>query len=90
VPAREGIQRLIVFSIDTCLQAYIYLTACAAIACMTHPSPQRRFLGYVVGLAGQPAWLWTSWSAHQWGVVAVAVVWTAFYFRGVWTHYGRL
>jgi hypothetical protein len=76
--------------IDTALQVYILTTACAALALITHPSPRARFIGCVIGLAGQPAWMITTWWAAQWGLLALSFVYAGLYLRGIWTHYGRL
>ena len=72
--------------IATALQAYIVVTAIAALACISDWSPRMRLAGYLIGLAGQPAWLVTTWWAEQWGLFAVSIVYTALYARGAWVH----
>lgn len=75
--------------IDTALQAYIWITAVAALYCMTDIRPRRRFLGYCIGLAGQPAWLIALWPwPQQWGLFGVCLVYTGLYAHGVWVHRG--
>jgi hypothetical protein len=76
--------------IEAAVQIYILTSATLALALLTHLSPRMRFAGFVIGLAGQPGWLISTWWAQQWGIFAVALVYTGLYARGVWTHYGRL
>lgn len=41
----------------------------------------------VVGLCGQPAWLIYSWQAEAWGLMALSVVYTAVYVRGIYVQF---
>lgn len=40
--------------------------------------------GFVVGLAVQPFWFYTSWNHGQWGVFIVGFVYTASYLAGIY------
>ena len=44
--------------------------------------------GYVVGIVGEPFWLYASWVTNQWGVVLLALWWTAQYIRGAINNWG--
>lgn len=37
----------------------------------------------VFGLAGQPFWFWSAWSAEQYGILALCVLYTASWARGL-------
>jgi hypothetical protein len=39
------------------------------------------------GLAGQPFWLYTTWHAQQWGIFALAFVYTYAWWRGFRHHW---
>jgi hypothetical protein len=41
----------------------------------------------IFGLAGQPFWFWASVSHKQWGIVALSVVYTLGWARGIHTHW---
>lgn len=38
----------------------------------------------IVGLCGQPFWLAFAISAQAWGLILLAIAYTAFYLRGAW------
>lgn len=40
-----------------------------------------------VGLASQPAWLYTAWAAEQWGIFGLSLLYTAMWLRGVHTYW---
>ena len=42
----------------------------------------------VFGLAAQPFWFYATWQAEQWGIFALAFIYTAGWLRGVWTYWG--
>lgn len=41
----------------------------------------------LVGLAGQPAWLWYSLDAKAWGLLAISLAYSAVYARGAWVQW---
>ncbi len=41
----------------------------------------------VVGLLGQPAWLWFAISTSAWGLLALSLAYTAVYVRGAWLNW---
>jgi hypothetical protein len=43
----------------------------------------------VLGLLAQPAWFYATWKAEQWGIFALAFVYTAAWLRGAWTFWVR-
>jgi len=38
----------------------------------------------IVGLCGQPFWVWFSVSASAWGLLVLSLAYTGVYARGVW------
>lgn len=42
-----------------------------------------------IGLAAQPAWLYASWEAAQWGIFVLSIVYAIGWARGVYTHWIR-
>lgn len=46
--------------------------------------PNWRRFACIFGLVAQPAWLYSSYHAHQWAIFALAFVYTAGWARGVW------
>ena len=59
-------------------------TAAWLVACR---DVRRRKWGFVVGLAGQPAWMWAAWSAGQWAIGLLTLYYAAMYARGIRSHF---
>lgn len=51
---------------------------------MVSKNPKFNRWAPVVGLAGQPFWLWATVSSGQFGMVLVCLCYTALYGRGAW------
>lgn len=47
----------------------------------------RRRFACLCGLAAQPFWFYASWTAGQWGVFALSIVYTLAWARGLKTHW---
>lgn len=47
----------------------------------------RRRWASVFGLAGQPFWIAETISAQQWGILALCLLYTWSWGRGLWTHW---
>lgn len=45
--------------------------------------PQWRKWACIVGIVAQPFWLYASWTAQQWGIVLLTVVYTIAWLRGI-------
>ena len=41
----------------------------------------------LVGLAGQPFWLWFAFAADAWGLLALSVAYSAVYAHGAWVQF---
>jgi hypothetical protein len=75
-------------TLDAVMQAAIAFTGCLALWLVTRRARWARW-GHVVGLAGQPFWLVAAASHEQWGIFAVALVYTAVFAEGVWHEFFR-
>lgn len=53
------------------------------------PSLSARMWAPWLGLAAQPFWIAAAWRAEQWGVLALAFVYSAAWLRGIRTHRAR-
>ncbi len=69
--------------IEALLQAVIMLTAIVALLLLTLQNRHSRW-GHVVGLLGQPAWLFSTGSHGQFGMFVVSLAFTAIYLWGIW------
>jgi hypothetical protein len=38
-------------------------------------------------MLAQPFWFYAAWKAEQWGIFAIATLYTYAWARGVWTHW---
>lgn len=68
-------------------QAILAITGLAALWMALGTSPRQRRWAPVVGLVGQPAWLWYAWSAGAWGLFVLSVAYALVYARGVWVQF---
>ena len=41
----------------------------------------------ILGLLAQPAWFYATWKAEQWGIFALAFVYTYCWARGAWNYW---
>jgi len=68
-------------------QAVILVFSGAAIALLSSPQHHVRRWAFPIGLVAQPFWLISTWTAGQWGMFALTVVWTLSYLYGAWRHF---
>lgn len=67
----------------------IALFGVAAITLTQSTSPMHRRWAPVYGLLGQPFWFWSAYSAQQWGVFALCVLYTAAWGKGFYQNWMR-
>jgi hypothetical protein len=60
------------------MQIVILITSAIGIAGLSARNAQRRFWGALIGLAGQPAWMISTWP-DQWGILLLAFWFTGCY-----------
>lgn len=73
---------------DLISQVVIVLTGAAAIWLVNRPEKWSRW-GSIVGIVGQPFWLWTTWTNAQWGMLALSVWYTYAWGQGVYVFWIR-
>lgn len=66
-------------------QIGIVLCGCSAIWLVGRPEDWSRW-GYVVGLLGQPFWIWQALEDKRWGVLLVSLFYAYAWGQGAWTH----
>lgn len=65
-------------------QLAIMLTGVISAWLLNASSERMRRWGCIIGLLGQPCWLWSTVTNAQWGMAAVTVGYTAAFVRGIW------
>lgn len=70
--------------IGALLQSFIALTGAVAFWMVIRPQETWSRWGYLLGFAGQPAWLYVTYVSGQFGMFAVSLAWTAVWGQGVW------
>lgn len=66
--------------------AVALLYAVAAWLSQSAHEPVRRY-ACIAGLMAQPFWCYGAWQARHWGLLALAVVFTCAWMRGLWLHW---
>lgn len=68
-------------------QAVIAICGVASIFLSQAPTAGQRRWAPVIGLIAQPFWLFASWRAEQWGIVALTFFYAAGWLRGIRTYW---
>jgi hypothetical protein len=68
-------------------QALIGLCGALAVFLSQDSRPRRRRWACIFGLAAQPFWFDMAWHAHEYGVLALSVVYAASWARGFAVHW---
>ncbi|MFA6135610.1 MAG: hypothetical protein WC869_16495 [Phycisphaerae bacterium] len=68
---------------DAVSQVLIAVLGSASIWLVGRKEHWRRW-GYVLGLASQPAWLYTSIHNHQWGIALLSLWYAYAWGQGIW------
>jgi len=71
---------------NTAAQIWIFATGAASIWLLSTTTGARHHAGCWIGLAGQPAWIFTTLQHFQWGVFLLSVVFSCSYLRGIVQH----
>lgn len=69
--------------IEAVAQALIALTSLAAMWMVTRGESWSKW-GFVVGLAGQPFWLYSTFVSAQFGMFIVSALYTWFWAQSIW------
>jgi len=65
-------------------QIGIMLTGVTAVFLSQSKSERLRKFACLFGLIGQPFWFYATYTAEQWGIFAMAFLYTFSWARGVW------
>ncbi len=68
-------------------QILIFVLGVFTVYLLALKNPRHQRWGYVVGLLAEPAWIYAAWSAHQWGIIILAVIYSGCYALGIWNHW---
>jgi hypothetical protein len=69
-------------SLDQIAQIWMVIFGCAAIWLLGRREEWRRW-GYVTGLVSQPAWFFSGFYHHQWGLVLVSLWYSYSWLQGI-------
>lgn len=69
------------------VQGVILLSGALAIWLTQLGSRRASRAACLIGLVGQPFWLYATWSAEQWGMFALSVFYTGAWLVGVWNYW---
>lgn len=62
--------------------------ALAAWLSQTRTDRLRRW-ACIFGMLGQPGWFYAAWTAQQWGILVLCVIYCGAWMHGVWIHWIR-
>ena len=65
------------------IQVFIFLFSCSAIWFVGRTEKWGRW-GYVLGLCGQPFWLWVTFSNKQWGMFCLCLFYSYSWGQGIY------
>jgi hypothetical protein len=68
-------------------QIGITIFGLGALYCFGDTRPQVQKWGCLIGLMSEPFWIYSSWTAQQWGIVVLTGFYTAGYARGVYNQW---
>lgn len=69
------------------IQVILAVFGLAALWMATGHSQRARRWAPIVGLCGQPAWLWFAASVQAWGLFVLSLAYTAVYVRAAWVQW---
>ena len=70
-------------------QVAILFTGVVAVWLSQDKQESRRKWAPIFGLAGEPFWFYSAWLADQWGILALSLVYSAGWARGIKTYWWK-
>ena len=71
------------------VQIFIFIFGCSAIWFVSRKEEWKRW-GYILGLCGQPFWIYSFWNTDQWGMFALTLFYTYSWGQGVYNYWINL
>jgi hypothetical protein len=68
-------------------QLILFISGVLAIFLTQDPRAEYRRWACIVGLAGQPFWLASTFAWSTWGMFCLSVLYTCAWLRGLWVHW---
>jgi len=68
------------------IQAMIFITGSVSIFLITRKEHWNRW-GHIVGLIGQPFWVYTMYQTEQWGILVLTSFYTYSWCQGIWYYW---
>lgn len=68
-------------------QIGIAMTGVTAIFLTQSKHATLRRYACLFGIAGQPFWIYSAWTAGQWGILALTALYAMAWAKSVWTHW---
>lgn len=77
------------------VQGFLLMMSGTAVWLLAGKNEKRQLIGCIIGVCGQPLWLWSTWIYGQWGIFILALVFLYSYGKGAivrmpWRKHGRL
>lgn len=69
------------------IQLAIAVFGLTSVWCSMGRNPLLRRWAPLIGLAGQPAWIYFAWQSQAWGLVLLVAAYTVVYIRGAWVQW---
>ena len=74
-------------TLENILQGLMAASGAVAMVLIARGSLTSRKWGWTIGAVFQPAWLYVTWCAGQWGMFALSCVYTWGFWSGAWSHW---
>lgn len=71
---------------NTVAQLAIMILGSSAIWFVGRKESWKRW-GYIIGMCGQPFWIYTAIYYHQWGILAMTIFYTYSWGQGIWNYW---
>ncbi|MDB4309149.1 hypothetical protein N9913_02445 [Porticoccaceae bacterium] len=68
-------------------QAIILITGALAIWLTQQSNKTWQKYACLIGLAGQPFWLWSTYQSGQWGMLLLSIFYTYTWMLGIYNHW---
>lgn len=74
---------------ETFVQIMIAVCGCSAIWLVSRKESWSRW-GYIIGLIGQPFWIYTAWQNDQTGILILTIFYAYSWSQGIYFHWIKI